>query len=181
VSAVKAIVYPRVARWRLPASALDDMYRELEEYGRQGCEGIVLWVGRRQQDGVAEVTHLLLLRGHDIVRGPEQIRIAPALMNLVTDVVGGLEGVLVGQVHSHAPWCGTDLSYTDRRYGIAVPDYLSAVAPDFGFRKVPITEWGIHVYRERRWERLSREEVATAIELVSGRPAPVVLVGEEGT
>jgi proteasome lid subunit RPN8/RPN11 len=180
VSPVDTIEYPPVARWRMPASALDDMYKELAEDGRQGREGIVLWVGRRQQDGIADVTHLLLLRGPNVSRGPDQIRIAPAVMNLVTDVVGAVNGVLVGQIHSHAPWCGTDLSYTDRRYGIAVPDYLSAVAPDFGLRIVPVTEWGVHVYREHRWVRLSREEVATAIELVSGRGPPVVAVGEEG-
>ncbi|MER3406785.1 MAG: hypothetical protein C4289_17785, partial [Chloroflexota bacterium] len=84
--------------------------------------------------GQAEITHVVGLRGPGVIKRPDFLRIEPWLLNDVTDLAIDLGVVLVGQVHTHGPGYGTDLSMTDRTYGIAVPFYISVVAPDYGLR-----------------------------------------------
>lgn len=170
--------FPPVQVWRLPTAALTDSLAELARDGRSGSEGIMLWVGQRR-DGVAEVTHLVALRGAGIIKAPAFIRITPPLFNEVADVVAELDAVLVGQIHSHGVGYSTNLSPTDRTQGIAVPYYLSIVAPDYALRPATrLVECGVHVFEPAvGYRRLPAAEIDERIQLVPGAVVPVLTVG----
>lgn len=165
--------------WRIPQAAIEDSLDEMALDGAKGHEGIVLWLGK-DSDEIAEVTHLILLRGPLVEKRKDFINIHPALFNDVADIAieHGLR--LVGQVHSHGPGYGVDLSPTDRIHGIQVPSYLSLVAPDYARTLVPLHEWGAHVYTcESGYARLSRDEAGHCLQITGGLRPPMLTVGEE--
>lgn len=171
--------FPPVARWHLPEEAVYGSIAELARDGEQGNEGITLWLGHRQ-DGDAVVTHLVALRGPSVRKGPRLLRIEPGLINDVIDLALELEVALIGQIHSHGRgW--VDLSPTDRTEGIAVPHYLSVIAPWFALRPgTGLVDCGVHVFESGDgWRRLSPSEVQSRLCVVSGGRVPLISIGEE--
>lgn len=139
--------FPRVNTWVIPDEAIRASFRELAVDGLVSREGVALWLGQKK-DGVATVTHVVTLRCSGVVREPLALRISSAVMNDVTDLAIQTQSVLVGQIHSH-PGMFIDLSLVDRTDGIAVPDYLSVVAPRYGTKPVPLmADCGFHVFEE---------------------------------
>src|SRR5438309_10108864 len=106
--------------WRIPQAAIEDSLDEMARDGENGHEGIVLWLGKDTGE-IAEITHLIRLRGSLVEKRKDFINIHPPLLNDVADVAIEYGIRLVGQVHSHGPGYGVDLSPTDRMYGIQVP------------------------------------------------------------
>ena len=154
--------------WTLPTWALEASYAEMAADGKLDREGIALWAGRADDDGLeAVVTHVVLLRGPGVYRARGVIRIAPEVLNEVTDRLAELgDGIyLVGQVHGHPPLASTDLSYTDVAYGIRTPRYLSVVAPDYGTRGHDcLRDCGVHVFDAGAgWRRMEPEEAGRRI------------------
>jgi hypothetical protein len=171
--------FSQVEAWRIPAAVIPDALAEMAIDGREGNEGIVLFLGR-DKDAAAEVTHLVKLRGSGIEKYPAQIQIAAELLNEVTDVAIKNNARLIGQVHSHGPGYGLDLSPTDRAYGIKTPYYLSLVAPDYGMSSAPVQRWGVHVFTENQgYARLSAAEVEHRIQVVPDAHVPFITVGAE--
>jgi hypothetical protein len=169
--------FSRVDAWRIPATVIPEALAEMAVDGRDGNEGIMLFLGR-DNEAAAEVTHLIRLRGPHLEKYPNQIKIAPVLLNDVTDVAIENNARLIGQVHSHGPGDSLDLSPTDRAYGIKTPYYLSLVAPDYGMSAIPIQRWGIHVFIENRgYVRLCVAEVRHRIQVVPAKHIPVITVG----
>ena len=165
--------------WRIPQAAIEDSLDEMALDGAKDREGIVLWLGKDSAE-TADITHLIRLRGPLVERRKGFINIHPALFNDVADVAieHGLR--LVGQVHSHPPGYGVDLSPTDRMYGIQVPSYLSLVAPDFARSRVPVHDWGVHVYScEAGFVRLSHEAARRCLEINDGLRPQMLTVGAE--
>ena len=169
-----------VINWIIPESALARSLQEMALDGIHGNEGVTLWLGRRG-DGQAEVTHLVALRGPGVTKRPDQLVIQAALINDVTDLAVELGVVLVGQIHSHGKLYGTDLSYADRTFGIAVPYFLSLVAPDYALRPhTRVEECGVHVFEPGSgFRRLARSEIAERLRLVASPAIPMLTVGEE--
>ena len=168
-----------IESWRLPVSAFGDAFREMAIDGASGNEGVTLWLGTRR-DGHAVITHSVILRGSGIVKRPDYLNIEPDLLNDVADLAIELNVSLVGQIHSHGPGYGTDLSYTDRTYGIKVPHYLSIVAPDYAMNsEVSIADCGVHVYEpDVGFRRLPQPEIESRIELIRDT-TPVLTVGNK--
>jgi proteasome lid subunit RPN8/RPN11 len=165
--------------WRIPESAIAASLAEMVIDGRAGNEGIVLWLGRDKGD-IAEITHLVRLRGRLVEKLPDFINIHPSLLNDLADLAIAHKVRLVGQVHSHGPGYGVDLSPTDRKFGIRAPQYLSVVAPDYADTTVPVHSWGVHVYVEGfGYSRMSREGASRCIEVVAGLPLSWLTVGDE--
>lgn len=164
--------FPNLGAWCMSPSVLELSVQEMALDGRTGREGIVLWLGHRRP-GAAEITTLVALRGSGVIKLPYVLRIEPDLMTLVTDLAIRLGLTLVGQIHSHGPGYGTDLSPTDRRYGFAVPGFLSVVAPDFCLRSnTTFSDCGVHVFEAGiGYRRLPLQEVQVRIEIIEG-PAP---------
>jgi proteasome lid subunit RPN8/RPN11 len=179
-----AAYFPAIDTWAMSAAAVEASLGEMARDGARGTEGVVLWLGRRQ-GGTAEITHLVALRGTGIVKRPDLLIIHHSLLNEVADVAIDLGVSLLGQVHSHGPGATTDLSRLDRAEGLAVPYYLSVVAPDYALRAgTRLTDCGIHVYEPGvGYRRLPPPEVATRVRVLPGPRPPLLTIGEpeEGT
>ena len=165
--------------WRIPQTAIEDSLNEMAIDGSRGTEGIVLWLGK-DNDDVAEITHLIRLRGPFVEKRKEYINVHSALLNDVADIAIEQGLRLVGQVHSHPPGYGVDLSPTDRLYGIQVPYFLSLVAPDFARTRLPVHEWGVHIYTAKAgYVRLDRGAACCCLQITNGTRAPMLTVGAE--
>jgi proteasome lid subunit RPN8/RPN11 len=163
--------------WRIPQAAIEDSLDEMARDGDNGHEGMVLWLGKDTGE-IAEVTHLSRLRGPLVEKRKDFINIHPALLNDVADVAIEHGIRLVGQVHSHGPGYGVDLSLTDRMHGIQAPSYLSLVAPDYARTRASLHEWGVHVYTcEAGYVRLSHAEVRRCLQIIDSLRPPMLTVG----
>jgi hypothetical protein len=171
--------FPAIEKWIIPKSVITESFKEMARDGKVGNEGIALWLGKRSE-GQAQVTHLLALRGSGITRKPAVLMIEPELINSVTDITIELEVALIGQIHSHGPLHGTNLSITDITYGLSVPFYLSVVAPDYAMKKkCDLSSCGIHVFEPRTgYRRLPAWEVTNRIQVIEGTRPPFLTVGE---
>lgn len=171
--------FSRIESWKLPISAVQAAFAEMALDGANGNEGVTLWLGKRG-NGTAEITHSVILRGPGVIKRPDYLNIEPDLLNDVADLAIELNVSLIAQIHSHGHGYSTDLSRTDRTYGIRVPYYLSIVAPDYAMKNyVPISDCGVHICEEDLdFRRLSRAEIESRIEIVSGIDTPVLMVGE---
>lgn len=169
-----------IKKWRLPEHALTESMREMARDGKKGNEGIVLWLGRRTKKE-ATISHLVLLRGSGVIKRPNFLRIESWLLNEVTDITIDIGVSIIGQIHSHGSLCGVDLSPTDCTYGLAVPYYLSIVAPDYAMRKnTQISECGVHVFKKNiGYYRLSAKEVLRAIIITPDKKLPQITVGRK--
>jgi hypothetical protein len=146
--------------------------------GREGNEGIALWLGRRT-GGIATITHVVCLRGADVEREPDYLRVGSGTLNAVADLAIEHGVSLIGQIHSHGPHHGVNLSPTDRRYGVAVPHFLSVVAPDYALRPdTKIEECGVHVFEAGAgYRRFEAHECAVRLQITDDVEAVVVVAG----
>jgi proteasome lid subunit RPN8/RPN11 len=145
--------------------------------GCDGNEGIVFWLGQDRED-IAEITHLVRLRGPLVVKHPEFVQVHPSLFNEIADIAIAHRLRLIGQVHTHGPDYRLDLSPTDRQYGIKTPSYLSLVAPNYGRTEVPVHHWGVHIFEEGLgYVRMRPAEAQRRIQVVSGPGLPFLTVG----
>ncbi len=171
--------FPEIDRWLIPSSAWSESFREMALDGHSGNEGVALWLGRREGDQ-AEITHVVALRGPEVVREPDLLVIGASLLNDVTDLVVELGARLIGQIHSHGTRCGINLSYSDRQNGIKTPGYLSIVAPDYAVRPgTRLVQCGVHVFeKDSGFRRLAGEEVRRRVLVVEGKAVQTIVVGE---
>lgn len=171
--------FPTVDRWSLSEAVLEVSLAEMSRDGAEGNEGVAMWLGRRAQ-GCATVTHVMALRGRGVIKRPAQLIIQESVFAAITEAAIDLGVSLIGQIHSHGPGYGVDLSPTDRMYGVAVPYYLSLVAPDYAVRPyTPLTECGVHVLQPGRgFRRLTTREINSRFELTQGKLPPLIVIGE---
>lgn len=173
-------LFSETTKWLLPETVLPDSLMEMAIDGRRGNEGVVLWLGRDEGE-IAEVTHLVKLRGPLVTKRPNHIHIESALFNDVADFAIDYSIRLLGQIHSHGPGYSLNLSPTDRVYGLQTPYYLSLVAPDYALSDSSIIDCGVHVFRpERGYVRLNDAEVSRQISVVPGPHLPFIEVGGRG-
>lgn len=138
--------FPIVQRWLIPPTLLQVSLSEMALDGVDGNEGICLWLGVRNQDETATISHVIKLRGEGVIKSPANVRVTPELMREVHAFAKAQRKQLVGQIHSHGREYGVDLSFVDLRYGVSVPYYLSVVAPSYALN--PATTWddcGVHI------------------------------------
>ena len=171
--------FPLVERWNLPENALANSIAEMSLEGAYGNEGVVLWLGRRSNKE-AWITHLVMLRGPGCIKRPAQLVIHESVLAAVTDIAIEYDVSLIGQIHSHGPGYGVDLSPTDRMYGVTVPYYLSLVAPDYAMRSdTSLIECGVHVLElGHGFRRLSSAEVESRVILTHGLLSHTLIIEE---
>lgn len=170
--------FPAVEIWRLPRAAFAASLREMALDGEHGNEGIALWLGKR--DGaLVTITRVVCLRGDDVVREPAHLSVGADTLNEVADLAIDNGVTFVGQIHSHGRHFGVDLSLTDRRYGVAVPHFLSVVAPDYALRPdTTLSECGVHVFEAGAgYRRLGAAESARRLVLTDDDDVTVMTVG----
>ena len=153
--------YRTADRWFLADGLFHAVLEELSIDGLRHREGVAFFLGRHYGPE-AHITHLVVLRGERLVKREDHLHIPAALMNEVTDHVIEQQGVLLGQIHSHAPGYGVDLSYPDHFYGIRAPGFLSLVCPDFGMRsETRLEDCGVHVFdAPGGFRRMGNSEIA---------------------
>lgn len=147
-----------VIRIALTSPILDETTAVLRAYGRQSCEGFLLWVG----DFLGAEAHVR----HVLVPPQESIRSEDGVgyfvnsdtLFAVNKYLSKTRQRLIAQVHSHP----TDAyhSETDDRYAIVTTDGgFSLVVPYFADQ--PVTPSGCAVYRLHgaRWRRLEAKEI----------------------
>ncbi len=171
--------FTRISTWRIPTSAFAQSLAEMARDGLLGNEGVALWLGHRG-DGQAEITHVVALRGPGVIKRPDQLVLPPEIVNDVTDLAIQLGVVLVGQIHSHGAFYGTNLSFADRNFGIKVPYFLSLVAPDYALRTdTRLQDCGVHLFEPvTGFRRLSPSEVDKHITVARTSPVTLLTVGE---
>lgn len=171
--------FPEIKHWQIPKYAWTESFLEMARDGSVGNEGISLWLGDRQDDGNAVITHLVLLRGPHIEKSPVNITILPQLLREVHQKAREEGVVLLGQIHSHGPLYGVNLSPTDREYGIKVPNYLSVVAPDFAMRGFTgVAACGVHEFHSKSgFRRLRAKEVTSRLALDLDNQIRTIIVG----
>lgn len=170
--------FPEVKKWIIPEDAFQVAIKELAESGATRVEGICLWFGNHDNDGIARITHSVLLRSPQIQRRPQNITILPQLMHSI-HVKATENGVsLVGQIHSHSKRAGTTLSIVDRKYGFSVPSFLSIVAPDYCRNSnISIADCGVHVFKQGTgYIRLSTAEAMNRVVLDGGIKSSTITV-----
>jgi hypothetical protein len=174
---VNPAFFPTVDTWQVPRKALVASLREMARDGICGNEGIALWLGTRDS-GIVTITHVVCLRGDDVARDPDYLNVGSATLNEVGDVAIGHGVTFVGQIHSHGPQFGVDLSPTDRRFGVAVPYFLSLVAPDYALRTgISLEDCGVHVFEPSNgFRRLTRDEITERLALVEDAEITEIVV-----
>lgn len=171
--------FPTVGRWSLSEAVMQMSVAEMSRDGMLGNEGVAMWFGKRSH-GCATVTHVVALRGRGVIKRPAQLVIQESVFAAVTETAIDLGVSLIGQIHSHGPGYGVDLSPTDRMYGVAVPYYLSLVAPDYAMRPyTPLTACGVHVLQPGKgFCRLAMHEIYRRFELTQESLPPLIVIGE---
>src|SRR5579864_3884980 len=164
--------------WLIGRRVFEESLAEMARDGADGNEGVAMWLGR-YNGPTSIITHLGILRGPHVQKRPDLLMIGSELINDLTDLALENGVRLIGQIHSHGPRFGTDLSLTDRRYGIAVPGLLSLVAPGYALREeTTIAECGVHIFqRGVGWRRLPPAEVQSRMSLSDEGTAVILTAG----
>lgn len=167
-------------KWVLPEFAWEQSIADMALDGRIPREGVAMWLGTHE-GSIAEIKQVILLRGPGVIKRPYHLAISDELMNDVTDVAIEEGLVLIGQIHSHGPLAGTDLSWPDRNLGLNSPGYLSLVAPDFALRpQTRLEDCGVHIFEANSgWRRLPRDEVDRRFSQPTGFGQRPIFIGEE--
>ena len=149
----------------LQSGVLGETIEALRVYGSQGCEGLVLWLGRTNSDETCLVETAFLppqnsIKSEDGVGYFVTSETLLALNRLLAET--GLR--LLAQVHSH-PGRAYHSAADDQYCIVTVEGGLSLVVPDFGFGPADLSEWSIYRLKKSRWVRLSGGEVKSMFEL----------------
>jgi hypothetical protein len=151
----------------VPQSIADETQKFLRAAGRLGNEGMVLWVGKGEDD-LFHVTDLLIPKQKGIrtregvcvvVDTDEMHRINVELFK------SGLR--LIAQVHSHPTHAYH--SETDDEFAIATTvGCFSLVVPDFGARDFDLSECAVYRLSEvGQWQHLAPQRVKRLIDIRS--------------
>lgn len=164
-------------RWVIGQHVWSQSLADMALDGAQHREGVALWLGQADDD-IAIARQCVLLRGPGVTKRHNQLSISAGLMNDVTLAAMELDMILIGQVHSHGPFAGTDLSYPDRYLGITEPGYLSLVAPNFAQDpETLLAQCGVHVHEGRSgWRRMPNSEIDLRFSMPSNADAPPPLI-----
>jgi hypothetical protein len=153
----------------VPYELIEETSETLRDYGRKGCEGLVLWLGHFDDDDTCRVERILVppqdsIKSEDGVGYFVTAETLFALNKMLSDT--GLR--LLAQVHSHPTWAYH--SATDDSYCIVTMEGgFSIVVPDFGFGPSDIVKWATFRLVDGRWKELAKKEIKSIFR-VEGEP-----------
>jgi hypothetical protein len=155
-------------RWSLPNDLLRCSIAGMRPLGAQGREGLALWFGTLNEQGVAEVSHLVHPVGPGFNSTPLYLRLSMRAVGQLTDFADSQGVFLIGQIHSH-PGDFVDLSELDIRQGFRFQDFLSVVCPHYAQREATtLSSCGIHVFDNADYRRMGGKEVDARLVISSG-------------
>lgn len=151
----------------VPAPILSETRSFLYQRGREGCEGMLLWIGM-QCDQDVQITRVFIPEQRCIkTRLGVAVELTPHAHFTLPDTLGNLEQFYV-RVHSHP----TEAYHSHRDNQNAVLTHegaLSIVVPDFAARSVlNLADCAIYQLEYGKgWVRLDQVAIAQRIEVVS--------------
>lgn len=156
--------YPTIARWMVPASAIETTVAAVRPGARRGVESGVFWIGRRSE--VAIVEAVVVPRGPGVEEHADQWKVGAEVYGIISRwaVPRGLS--LLGWVHTHGGGVPARLSPADRTRSIQAPGVLAVVIGSGGRDEGP-ARWGWYVYDDDRYQLLEDEELRARVESVS--------------
>lgn len=148
---------------------LDETIKSLQDYGKHGCEGLVLWLGSIQGNDTCRVEKVLTppqksIKSED---GVGYFVTSETLFNLNKFLsTTGLR--LLAQVHSH-PGRAYHSTADDRYCIITLEGGFSIVVPDFGFGTCDFRKWATYRLINGAWKQLSHKTIKTLF-IIEGEP-----------
>lgn len=147
------------------ASVLRMTLEVLQKYGRQGCEGLVLWVGH-VQERTATITRAIVPSQNPIKEeSGVGYFVTGETLFLLNRTLADSGFKLIAQVHSHP--AGAYHSQADDRYSIVTAEGgLSFVVPNFGNAPADPSLWAVYRLVDGRWCELTSDQVRSIITIV---------------
>lgn len=143
--------YTAIERWRLPQLAVAATLASVVGAGHRGDEAGVFWLGERSR--VSTVRAVVSLRGRGVLESPGLWTVSSEVYGVVSRL-GREHGLtLLGTAHTHGRGMRVGLSYTDRRDGVRVPDFLAVVIGNGGADRDP-RAWSFNVFEKRDFREL---------------------------
>lgn len=152
----------------IPADGVTTIVNEVRRYGQAGVEtGAMLLapVGERQVDVVA------LLGERGIERHPDHLVVSGVALASLFNWAEDRAARVLAQLHSHG--LSARMSLTDRRFGLTIEGFTSAIVPEAAGPAADPNRWGWWTFRGGRWESSEPAQV------VDG-PCVTVVFDEDG-
>lgn len=155
-------------RWLLHPDLLPSSIEAMRPLGEGGKEGLALWFGTLDDEGVAEVTHVVQPVGPGFESTPLYLRLSMRAIGQLTEWADNLGVFLIGQIHSH-PGNFVELSELDIRQGFRFQDFLSVVCPHYAQRlDTRLSDCGIHAFDKGAYRRIARAEFGARLVTSAG-------------
>lgn len=164
--------------WRVTTSALRDVrsvlltreiltqtLSELQRFGRDGCEGFLLWLG--SVEGPRARVTTVLCPPQDSLKSEDGVGyfVNGKTLLAVSRYLAESRLRLIAQVHSHPSEAYH--SAADDRYAVATASgSYSLVVPDFGFAPVDPAQWAVYRLDRTSWNEMAVEDVREAFKVV---------------
>lgn len=147
-------------------SAIDETLKFLQASGRKRCEGIVLWLGTREENSI----HIKSVYQPLHQAQADVFRIPPASMQQLKEHLRRNRLFIACQVHSH-PHEAFHSSADDQWAIVRHVDALSIVIPNFALQTTPSTFFDhaavFKLSQFNQWEEVPNNEVTELCKLVS--------------
>ncbi|MFL5953686.1 MAG: hypothetical protein ACJ76I_06225 [Gaiellaceae bacterium] len=143
--------YTAIEQWRLPQLAVAATLASVVGAGRRGDEAGVFWLGERST--VSSVRAVVSLRGRGVLESSGLWTVSSEVYGVVSRLAREHSLTLLGTAHTHARGVRVGLSYTDRRDGVRVPDFLAVVIGNGGADRDP-KDWSFNIFETRDFREL---------------------------
>lgn len=147
--------YPPIARWVVPASALDATMTAVRDGAGRGVESGVFWMGERSDPAIVRV--VLRPRGRGVEERPDQWRVSADVYGVISRWAVPRGMSLLGWIHTHRRGIPARLSEADRTRSIRAPGVLAVVIGAGGSEEDP-DRWGWYVHESGDYRSVKGQE-----------------------
>jgi len=130
----------------LPEDGLTTILGDVGHYGKAGLETGAFLIARLDEQDVDTVA---LLGDQGIERHPDYLVISGVAMAALFNWADDHESRVVAQLHSHA--LEARMSVTDKRFGLTVEGFTSAIVPYAARPTADPNRWGWWTFRGGGW------------------------------
>jgi hypothetical protein len=148
-----------INRVNLSREVLNDTIESLQNYGKHGCEGLVLWLGSIQGDGACRVEKVLT-PPQDSIKSEDGVGyfVTSETLFSLNKFLSNTGLRLLAQVHSH-PRHAYHSTADDRYCIVTLEGGFSIVVPNFGFGTCDLQKWATYRLINGIWKQLSNKTV----------------------
>jgi len=165
-----------IEKFHISQQLLEETTKALRHFGRQGCEGLVLWLGHITDENTCKVEKILI-PPQDSIKSEDGVGyfVTSETLFALNKHLASTGLRLLAQVHSHPGWAYH--SAADDRYCIVtIEGGFSIVVPNFGSGPADFAKWATFRLTDGRWKELSKREVKSIFEVeggpMGGEPQP---------